>query len=76
MTRSRLPNRLESNTAKVKTPFGSAFIAVEHIGGRVQSLAIQHPQKFEDTEIGKLLEQTFAALNSEIENIVRRWEGQ
>ncbi len=68
--------RLESNTAKVKTPFGSAFIAVEHQSGRIHAVSISHPQKFEHSEIGKLLERTFAALNSEIEDIVRRWEGQ
>ncbi len=71
-----MTTRHESNTAKVTTPFGSFYVAVEHDKGRVCHIAIQHPQKFEDTTIGALLERTFASLNSEIENIVRRWEGQ
>ena len=68
--------RLESNTAKVQTPFGTFYVSVEHNSGRIAGVSVHHPQKFEHSEIGALLERTFASINSEIEDIARRWEGQ
>lgn len=48
--------RRETITEKVKTPFGSLFLHVEHQGSRVVGLRIAHPQKLEDTTVGELLE--------------------
>lgn len=48
--------RRETITEKVKTPFGSLFLHVEHQGPRVIGLRIAHPQKLEDTTVGELLE--------------------
>ena len=62
-------DRAKSNAAKIDTPFGSFYVHVDHADGRVVGFAVHHPQKFEDTEIGKLLEVTFDALNREIAEI-------
>lgn len=55
-------------TQKVQTPFGSLFVHADFTGdGHLVAIAFSQPQKFERTEIGKLLEVVMEALNALID---------
>ncbi len=61
--------RRETVTQKVKTPFGSLFLHLEHQGPRVVGLRIAHPQKLEDTTVGELLETVCDGVTAALKSI-------
>ena len=64
-----LPTRTESVIQKVKTPFGSIFLIVEHLGPRILSIKHAQPQKFENTGIGELVECICEGISEAIKGI-------
>lgn len=59
-----MSDRLHCLTKKVKTPMGSVFVHADiDDGGRVHEFRISQAQKFEDTAVGKLLDEIARAAN-------------
>lgn len=72
---SHLPFRSECSTVRVQSGFGSLYLHVDHAEGQLKRVHISHPQKHEDTAVGRALESLALALSSEIRTLAETWKG-
>lgn len=66
-------SRLEINTARIATDFGSHFVHVHHDQGRIVGVRISFPGKIDNTGVGRLLDAIGDAVHQEIKEIEERW---
>lgn len=57
-------NRTLTATQKVQTRFGSLYVHVSHVGGRVIEVRFSSPGKFSDTTMGEVFDALGDAVNS------------
>jgi hypothetical protein len=64
-----MSDRQQSVTHQVKSRYGSHYIHVDHIAGRVTGIAISSPGKFASTALADMLGDIAAAANAIIDDI-------
>lgn len=62
-------SREETSTARVETAFGAHYVHVSHIGGQVTGMAISSPGKFDNTEVGALLDKIAMVVREELREL-------
>lgn len=60
------PTRMEANTARVETGYGSHYVAVAHLYGRISHAKYSSPGKFDNTAVVELLDKFFDRINRQI----------
>lgn len=64
-----MTSRYEVKTEKVRTSFGNIYLHADHDGSKVIRVWASAPQKLENTEVGKLIEEMAHGLNRIIKPI-------
>lgn len=68
------PTRLEANTLKLRMPFGTLYVHVTHLSGRIHEVNYSLPGKHVDPEIDAILGAIFEGITQEVSEIRERWD--
>lgn len=58
-----MTTRSETRTERVHTEFGNLYLHADHNGSRVVRIWTSAPQKLEETQVGKLIEEIMHGMN-------------
>lgn len=68
------PTRLEANTLKLRMPFGTLYIHVGHVEGRISEINYSLPGKHVEPQIDAILGAIFEGITQEVTDIRERWD--
>lgn len=68
------PTRLEANTLKLRMPFGTLYVHVGHVEGRISEINYSLPGKHVEPQIDAILGAIFEGITQEVSAIRHQWD--